>query len=82
MDAKVILVWVVIGVIAGWIASFFGGSSGILVYLISGLIGSFVGGFLAHKFNMRPNLGNAFLDQIVVSTVGAIIVVIIARIIV
>jgi len=82
MDGKTILIWVVIGLVAGWIASFFGGASGIIVYLISGIIGSFVGGFLAQRFNLRPKLGNAFLEQIIVSTVGAIIVVIIARIIV
>jgi uncharacterized membrane protein YeaQ/YmgE (transglycosylase-associated protein family) len=49
--------------------------------LIAGLIGSVVGGFLAQQLNIKLNLGSPFLEQIIISGVGAIIVLIIARII-
>jgi len=81
-QTKSILVWVLIGLIAGFLASLIvGGAGGIIGWIIAGLIGSVVGGFLASRFNIRPNFGNAFAEQIVISAIGAIIVLIIARII-
>ena len=81
MDAKSLVTWLIIGVAAGFLASFFVGGGGLVRYLITGLIGSFVGGFLAQQFNIKLGLGNEMLEQIVVATAGAIIVVIIAGII-
>ena len=82
-QAKSIVAWIIIGLIAGWVASLIVGTGSNLVgYLIAGLIGSVVGGFLARQFKIRLNFGNAFLEQVVISIVGAIIVLIVARIIV
>lgn len=81
MDAKAIVTWIIIGLIAGWLASLIVGGGGLVRYLITGLIGAFVGGFLANRFNIRLNLGNAFLEQIIISAVGAIVVVLLARLI-
>jgi len=81
-QAKSIVAWVIIGLIAGWLASLVvGGGGGLIGYIIAGLIGSFVGGFLAQKFNIKPNFGNAFLEQVVIAFVGAVIVLIIAHVI-
>ncbi len=82
MDSKALITWIVIGIIAGFLASFVVGGGGLIRYLITGLIGSFVGGFLAQQFNIKLNLGNAFLEQVIIAAVGAIIVVIIAGIII
>ncbi|MEP3275408.1 MAG: GlsB/YeaQ/YmgE family stress response membrane protein [Stappiaceae bacterium] len=79
MSAGNIAIWIVIGILAGWLASFIVGGSGLVRYLITGLIGSFAGGFLASQFGLRLNLGNEFVDQIVIATGGAIVVVLIAR---
>ena len=50
-QAKSIVAWVIIGLIAGWLASIVVGSgSGLIGYIIAGLIGSVVGGFLAQQF--------------------------------
>ena len=81
MDARSIIIWAVIGLIAGWLASFVVGGGGLLKYILWGLVGSFVGGFLAKQFNISLNIGNAFIEQIIVATVGAIVVVLIARLI-
>ena len=53
MEIENILIWCVIGLVAGWLASLVLGGGGLIRYLVSGLIGAFVGGFL---FNL---LGNA-----------------------
>ncbi len=81
-QARSIIAWIIIGLIAGWVASIILQSGGGLIgWVIAGLIGSVVGGFLAQQFRIRLNFGNAFLEQVVISIVGAIIVIIIARII-
>jgi len=79
---KSILAWIVIGLIAGWLASIVVGGGGSLIgYIIAGLIGSVVGGFLAQQLNIKLSLGNAFVEQVIISFLGAIVVLIIARII-
>jgi uncharacterized membrane protein YeaQ/YmgE (transglycosylase-associated protein family) len=81
IEIKDIVVWVIIGLIAGWLASFIVGGGGIITYIISGLLGSIVGGILLRVSGIKLNLGNPIVDQIVVSAIGAIIVVIIARLV-
>ncbi|KZM49146.1 GlsB/YeaQ/YmgE family stress response membrane protein [Labrenzia sp. OB1] len=79
MDVKSILIWIVIGIVAGWLASVIVGGGGLVRYLITGLIGAFVGGFLFKIAGINLNLGNAYVNEIVVAAVGAIVVVLIAR---
>ena len=81
-QVKSIVIWIVIGLIAGVLANLIvGGAGGLLGYLVAGLIGSIVGGWLADRFNWRLNLGNAFLEQIIISAIGAIVVLIVVGII-
>jgi uncharacterized membrane protein YeaQ/YmgE (transglycosylase-associated protein family) len=81
-QTKSIVSWIIIGLIAGFLASLIvGGGAGLIGWLIAGLIGSVVGGFLAQQLKIKLNLGNPFLEQLIISVVGAIIVIIIARII-
>ena len=83
MNTQSLIIWAVIGIVAGWLASVvMGGGGGVLRYLITGLIGAFVGGFVFQVAGWKLNLGNEWLEQIVIAVIGAIIVVIIARIIV
>ena len=58
-----------------------GGTGTLLGYLVAGLIGSIVGGFLAGRFNWRLNIGNAIVEQILISFIGAIVVLLIVRLI-
>jgi uncharacterized membrane protein YeaQ/YmgE (transglycosylase-associated protein family) len=83
MNTQSLIIWAVIGIVAGWLASVvIGGGGGLLRYLITGLIGAFVGGFVFQAAGWKLNLGNEWLEQIVIAFIGAIIVVIIARVIV
>ena len=78
---RAILVIIGIGLLAGWLASWIVGGGGLITYLISGVIGSFVGGYLFTALRIDLGIRNDLVRQIVTSTVGAIIVVIIARLI-
>jgi len=82
LNAQQLLIWAVIGIIAGWLASVVvGGGGGLLRYLITGLIGAFVGGFVVNAAGWKLKLGNEWLEQVVIAAIGAIIVVILARLI-
>ena len=81
MDVKNILIWCVIGLIAGWLASLVIGGGGLVRYLITGLIGAFVGGFLFNLAGISVNVGNAFVNQVIVAAIGAVVVVLVARVI-
>jgi uncharacterized membrane protein YeaQ/YmgE (transglycosylase-associated protein family) len=82
MNAQQLIIMAVVGIVAGWLASLFvGGPSGILAYLITGIIGAFVGSWIFNAAGWKLNLGSDMIDWIVTSALGAIVVVILARII-
>jgi uncharacterized membrane protein YeaQ/YmgE (transglycosylase-associated protein family) len=80
-NVRSIVIFLVIGLIAGWLASWIVGGGGLLTYLISGVLGAFVGGYLFTALKISLPIRNVWLSQIVTATVGAIIVVIVARLI-
>jgi uncharacterized membrane protein YeaQ/YmgE (transglycosylase-associated protein family) len=78
--------WVVMifnGLVAGWIAGLLLGGGGLIRNLFVGIIGSFLGAVLvqAGLLKLPFTTGWPTGDQIVVSTIGALIVIIIARVI-
>lgn len=82
IDLRDLAVWAIMGLVAGAIADLFvPGSGGLIGYLFAGVVGSIVGGFLARRFNIKLNLGSVFVEQMVISVIGAIIVLVIVRII-
>ncbi len=77
-----ILAWIVVGLIAGWLAGLVmkGSGYGILGDMILGIIGAVVGGFLASAlFDVADPLSGINLTTLVVAFLGAIIVVAIVR---
>lgn len=81
MDQKGIIAMLIIGVVAGWLASFIVGGGGLISYLIWGVLGSVLGGILLPKIGVKIDLGNALVNQIVVATIGAIVLVLVGRMI-
>jgi uncharacterized membrane protein YeaQ/YmgE (transglycosylase-associated protein family) len=74
------------GMIAGWLAGSLLGGGGLLRNLVVGVIGAFVGGALVHnKLLVLPASITAVTDpipyatQILISTIGAAIVILVAR---
>jgi uncharacterized membrane protein YeaQ/YmgE (transglycosylase-associated protein family) len=67
-----ILSWIIVGLIAGWLAKvILGGPGGIFHNLAVGLIGAIVGGFLFEKLNLHvmPD----FWGNLIVATIGAVV---------
>jgi uncharacterized membrane protein YeaQ/YmgE (transglycosylase-associated protein family) len=80
IETRTLVIFLIIGLIAGFIASLLvGGGGGILRYLLTGVIGAFVGGFLFEALNIDLGIRNRLVSQIVTASVGAIIVVLLAR---
>lgn len=75
-----LLTLAVVGLIAGWITGMLFGQRGLIRYLIVGILGALAGGYVIHGvFKINFGLGNSFLDQVAVATVGAIAVTLLAR---
>ena len=77
-----IIAWIVLGAIAGYLAGFFVSGDeglGVIGHIVLGIVGALVGGFLASVlFNTKPIDGALDISSIVVATIGAIIVVLVA----
>ncbi len=76
------VIMVINGLIAGWLAGLILGGGGLIRNLFVGIIGALLGGAMVQMglLNLPINLGT-WGNQILVSTIGALIVVIIARVI-
>ncbi len=85
MDYTPWIIMAVTGLIAGWLAGLLLGGRGLIGALVVGVIGSFVGGALinAGLITLPVNFDEwvPYGNQIIVSTVGAILVVIVARVV-
>ena len=80
-NTRGIVIFLVIGLVAGWLASLVMGGGGLITYLVSGVLGAFVGGYLFSALKINLPIRNVWVSQIVTSTVGAIIVLAVARLI-
>ena len=77
-----ILAWIVVGLIAGWLASqvMRGGGYGLIGDIIVGIVGALIGGFLAATFLKMPNAVNGInVTSILVAFIGAVILIAILR---
>jgi uncharacterized membrane protein YeaQ/YmgE (transglycosylase-associated protein family) len=73
MDGIGILLWIVIGIVAGWLAErIMNRNHGLLTNLIVGLVGALIGGFLFTNL-LRLDLGPDWLNALVFATIGAVI---------
>ena len=81
IDLTALLIFLGIGLVAGWLASLILGGGGLLRNLVVGVIGAFVGGWLLSLANISLPVGNALLAQVLQATIGAIVVIVVARVI-
>ena len=79
MEAQSLIVFLLVGLVAGWLASFIVGGGGLIKYLLSGVVGAFVGGLLLSALGISLGIANPLVAQVVVATIGAIVVVLVAR---
>jgi uncharacterized membrane protein YeaQ/YmgE (transglycosylase-associated protein family) len=76
-----ILAWIVVGLIAGWLASqVMRGGYGLIGDIIVGAVGAVIGGFLAATFFNMPDAVNGInVTSILVAFIGAVILIAILR---
>jgi uncharacterized membrane protein YeaQ/YmgE (transglycosylase-associated protein family) len=73
-----IILWIIIGLLAGWLATqILGGRGGLLHNLAVGLVGAIVGGILFDQLGLAVKPG--FLGGLISATVGAIVFLLIWR---
>ncbi|HQP27472.1 MAG TPA: GlsB/YeaQ/YmgE family stress response membrane protein [Candidatus Syntrophosphaera sp.] len=74
-----LVLWVLLGAVAGWIASkIMGGENTLGINILLGIIGAVVGGFVANALGIRYDAGFS-IESLLVAIVGAIIVILIVR---
>jgi uncharacterized membrane protein YeaQ/YmgE (transglycosylase-associated protein family) len=81
-----LIVMVVNGLIAGWLAGLLFGGGGLIRNILVGIIGAFLGGALVRSELLQlpaavTNVSDAipYGTQILISTIGAAIVIVVAR---
>jgi uncharacterized membrane protein YeaQ/YmgE (transglycosylase-associated protein family) len=75
-----IIAWIVLGAIAGFITNMImGGREGVIETIILGIVGALVGGFLAGTVLKVADVTGLNIESIVVSVIGAVIVVAVYR---
>jgi uncharacterized membrane protein YeaQ/YmgE (transglycosylase-associated protein family) len=81
MDALAVVIWLVIGGIAGWIASILvkGGGLGLIGDIIVGLIGAVIGGYLLSTLGIE--IGEGYFAAIVDAVIGSVILLVIVRLV-
>lgn len=73
------LLWIILGAVAGWIASLIMKSShGIVVDIILGIVGALVGGFIMNFFG-QPGVSQINLYSLVVAIIGAMVLIFAGR---
>ena len=75
-----LLVWIVLGAIAGFLANLLmGGRTGVIGTILLGIIGAIVGGWLAANILNVGAVTGLNLPSIVIAVFGAIVVIFLAR---
>jgi uncharacterized membrane protein YeaQ/YmgE (transglycosylase-associated protein family) len=76
-----IIVWVIFGALAGWIASMIAGTDaqqGLVANIVVGIIGAFIGGFIMHLFG-KDGVDGFNVYSMLVAVIGAVVLLFIFR---
>jgi uncharacterized membrane protein YeaQ/YmgE (transglycosylase-associated protein family) len=79
MSLEQVLIWIVIGAIAGLVANAVVGGlhSGLWGAIIIGILGALLGGWLLPRLGFNP--GGGFIGEIITAFIGAIVLLLILR---
>jgi uncharacterized membrane protein YeaQ/YmgE (transglycosylase-associated protein family) len=74
IDAQTLIIWLIIGAVAGWLAGqiMTGGGFGLVGNIIVGIVGALVGGWLLPRLGIY--IGGGIIAAIINAAIGAIIV--------
>jgi uncharacterized membrane protein YeaQ/YmgE (transglycosylase-associated protein family) len=78
-----IIAWIILGIVAGWIAGLImrGGGYGLIGDLVLGVLGALVGGWLTGVLLGRDMVNGFNIETLVVAVIGAIVLIAISRLI-
>ena len=79
MDAQSIIIWLIVGAIAGWLAGMVvrGGGFGLIGDIIVGIIGAVIAGWLLPRIGIF--IGGGFIAAVIDAFIGAVILLLIVR---
>ena len=76
-----ILLWIIFGAIAGWLAHVITGrGGGLIVNIIVGIVGAFIGGFIMSLFG-GAGVGGFDLYSLIVAVLGAVVLLVVVGLI-
>ena len=84
MDLTSLLIWIVVGAIAGWLASIAMGTNrrqGLLEDIVVGIVGGLLGGLILNALNIGGAVTGINLTSILTAFVGAVILLALLRIV-
>ena len=76
-----ILAWIVLGLIAGWLAGLMmrGGGYGIIGDIVLGILGAIIGGWLTAVLLGRDMMTGINIESLLVAVLGAVVLIAISR---
>jgi uncharacterized membrane protein YeaQ/YmgE (transglycosylase-associated protein family) len=79
MSGQSILVFLLVGAIAGWLAGLIvrGFGFGLLGDIVVGIVGAFLAGWLLPRLGVGAIVHNALVDSIIHATIGAVVLLVI-----
>ena len=79
MTIETLIIWLFVGLIAGWLASaVVGGGYGVVGDIVIGIVGAFLGGWLFRALGVTAP-GSGIVGTIVVAFVGAVVLLLLLR---
>jgi uncharacterized membrane protein YeaQ/YmgE (transglycosylase-associated protein family) len=81
MPVQSIIVWLIVGAIAGWLAGKVvrGGGFGLIGDIVVGIVGAIIAGYLFPYLHI--NLGTGFVRAVIDAFIGAVILLVILRLV-
>lgn len=75
MSAETLLVWIIVGAVAGFLAGVLvkGYGFGVVGNVVVGIIGAFLAGWLLPRLGVSFSIGNPLLTSIAYATTGAVV---------
>lgn len=82
MTSEILIVWLLVGLVSGWLASQVvrGGGSGVLTDIVVGIVGAFIGGMIFRAEGWHAPFGG-YAGLIFVAFCGAALLLLIMKII-
>jgi uncharacterized membrane protein YeaQ/YmgE (transglycosylase-associated protein family) len=84
MDIGNLLIWIIVGAIAGWLASIVmktNASQGLLMDIIVGIVGGLIGGWLLTALGIGGAVTGINIGSILTAFIGAIVLLAILRVV-